>query len=66
MDAITLWAELQALHPERTARVSEAVASISGGADTLVARLNELSCRCRFNTDHLCRLNIDQGLKLAA
>jgi len=43
MDAITLWAELQALHPERTARVSEAVASISGGADTLVARLNELS-----------------------
>jgi len=23
-------------------------------------------CRCRFNTDHLCRLNIDQGLKLAA
>lgn len=25
-----------------------------------------LFCRCRFNTDHLCRLNIDQGLKLAA
>jgi len=25
-----------------------------------------LACRCRFNTDHLCRLNIDQGLKLAA
>jgi len=23
-------------------------------------------CRRRFNIDHLCRLNIDQGLKLAA
>jgi hypothetical protein len=22
-------------------------------------------CRRRFNIDHLCRLNIDQGLKLA-
>jgi hypothetical protein len=24
------------------------------------------NCRRRFNIDHLCRLNIDQGLKLAA
>ena len=26
----------------------------------------EEACRRRFNIDHLCRLNIDQGLKLAA
>lgn len=43
MDAITLWAELQALHPERTARVSKAVGPIYGDAGTLVARLHELN-----------------------
>jgi|GEM_PF-6350247 len=32
----------------------------------VLIRVKPGKCRRRFNIDHLCRLNIDQGLKLAA
>jgi hypothetical protein len=42
MDANTLWSKLQSVHPERIARVSDLVGHISGGAEDLIYRLNEL------------------------